>query len=408
MPGGGARAGRAPVRVGLRIGTYGPARTGARADVRGAGRPQVARRPAGGLARGRRRRCRSPVLAAGRREARVCLEHDGGAAGSPSRAGRAMAARHAAATGRSRGMVRLEYIEAEAASWLGVVPRRSLDRLAVARDALPGPAALPLFALLALGVLGGCAGARAAGGAAVTMVAEARASAGGARRAGAPAAAHPRGRLARRAHRARSTRSRGASSCRRSTCRTRPRTHTTRSTSVRRAKLPRHAAADPVVLRGGASQRAARARASATSSASRATGPAPTRTPAALRGGAAARRRPGRRRRRGDGDATTRRSTTSSQAFVVPRRCTAPTSPGRLAAMRLVSGADGGADGAVRVPVPARAAAAEPAGLDRGRPRRRAAADVRVHLVRGEQRCGAVPRERGAVPRASRGCSGAA
>jgi hypothetical protein len=94
-----------------------------------------------------------PELGAERREARVCIEHDGAGrlaiAGGPGIGALAQFGRR-----EIDGMVRLEYVEVEPASWFGVVPD-VVDRLAVARDALPGPASLPLFALLALGVIGG-------------------------------------------------------------------------------------------------------------------------------------------------------------------------------------------------------------------------------------------------------------
>jgi hypothetical protein len=94
-----------------------------------------------------------PELGTARRDARVCLEHDGD--GRIAIAGGPGIGPPASVGGRDvNGMIRLEYTEAEARTWFPVVPE-VVDRLAVARDALPGPASLPLFALLALGVLGG-------------------------------------------------------------------------------------------------------------------------------------------------------------------------------------------------------------------------------------------------------------
>ena len=88
-----------------------------------------------------------------RRDARVCVEHEG--PGRVSVAGGPGIGDHADVNGlEQRTMVRLEYVEPEPRSWFPVVPEM-VDRLAVARDALPGPAALPLFGLIALAVLGG-------------------------------------------------------------------------------------------------------------------------------------------------------------------------------------------------------------------------------------------------------------
>jgi hypothetical protein len=92
-----------------------------------------------------------PELAGARRDARVCVEHAG-----PGRIafwGGLGTGEDAEVDGRAQdGMVRLEYVEAERRSWFPVVGAMA-DRLAVARDALPGAAALPLFGLVALAVV---------------------------------------------------------------------------------------------------------------------------------------------------------------------------------------------------------------------------------------------------------------
>jgi hypothetical protein len=96
-----------------------------------------------------------PALGAAREDAAVCLAHDGpgriAVAGGP---GIGEPARVDGREVRADGMIRLEFAEAGRRSWFPVVGDIG-DRLDGARDALPGPAALPLFVLLALGVLGG-------------------------------------------------------------------------------------------------------------------------------------------------------------------------------------------------------------------------------------------------------------
>ena len=78
---------------------------------------------------------------------------------------------------------------------------------------------------------------------------------------------------------------------------------------------------------------------------------------------------------------------------------------GRLARHAARVRADGGADGALRLPVPARAAAAAARSpWTVGGARRRAAADVRLHLLGREQRRRPVPRQRRAAARRSRAC----
>lgn len=138
--------------VGLRIGTYGRPSPDLELTIRAPGQAPVrAALPAGW----RQGDVIVPVppLGADRRNAQVCLEHDGGGrlaiAGGPGTGEAAMLDGRAVA-----GMIRLEYVEPEARTWFAVVSDLP-DRIAVARDAIPGPAAVPLFALLALAVLGG-------------------------------------------------------------------------------------------------------------------------------------------------------------------------------------------------------------------------------------------------------------
>ncbi len=138
--------------VGLRIGTYHRRGPELQLTITAAGAPPVRGRLAPGWREGDIV-VPIPELGAERRNARVCLEHGGDGplaiAGGPGIGAPARLSGDEAA-----GMIRLEYVEPDRDTWFAVVPAM-LDRLAVARDALPGPASLPLFALLATGVLGG-------------------------------------------------------------------------------------------------------------------------------------------------------------------------------------------------------------------------------------------------------------
>jgi hypothetical protein len=138
--------------IGVRIGTFDRPGPELRLTIRTPGEPDVR----GALAPGwRQGDVVIPVsaLATEHRDTRVCLEHDGAAplaiAGGPGTGEDARLDGEAIG-----GMIRLEYVEGKPATWFPDATDM-LDRLAVARDALPGGAALPLFALLAVGVLGG-------------------------------------------------------------------------------------------------------------------------------------------------------------------------------------------------------------------------------------------------------------
>ena len=94
-----------------------------------------------------------PELPATRRDARICFEHRG--AGRLAYAGgRSIGEGVRVGDRRGAGLVRLEYLEPEARSWWPVIGRIGV-RVAAVRDALPGKATLPLFALFMLGVIGG-------------------------------------------------------------------------------------------------------------------------------------------------------------------------------------------------------------------------------------------------------------
>jgi hypothetical protein len=138
--------------VGLRLRTFERPGPGLRLTIRAPGEAAVR----GGLARGWRQGdvvVPIPELGAERRDARICLEQDG--PGRLAIAGGSGVGDDARRDGKSiDGLIRLEYVEPEPETWFAVIPDIP-DRIADARDALPAEASLPLFALLAVGVLGG-------------------------------------------------------------------------------------------------------------------------------------------------------------------------------------------------------------------------------------------------------------
>jgi hypothetical protein len=138
--------------IGLRIGTFGRPGPAVRLSLSAPGASTVRGTLAAGWSQGDIV-VPIPELGAERRDARICLEHDGpgviAIAGGPGLGRGARVGRRAAI-----GMIRLEYVERNARPWWPVVPKMD-DRLAAVRDALPGSASLPLYVLLALGVIGG-------------------------------------------------------------------------------------------------------------------------------------------------------------------------------------------------------------------------------------------------------------
>jgi hypothetical protein len=138
--------------VGLRVATFGRPRPELRVTVRSPGEPALRGRLASGPRAGDVV-VPIPELGAERRDARVCVEQDG--PGPLAIAGGPGVGDDARLDGASIDrMIRLEYVEREPETWFAVVPDM-LDRIAVARDALPAKASLPIFALLVAGVLGG-------------------------------------------------------------------------------------------------------------------------------------------------------------------------------------------------------------------------------------------------------------
>ena len=138
--------------VGMRVRTFARARPELRVTVRSPGEPVVRGRLASGPRAGDVV-VPIPELSTERRDARVCVEQDG--PGRLAIAGGPGIGDDARLDGEPiDGMIRLEYVERAPKTWFAVVPDM-FDRIAVARDALPGKASLPVFVLLAAGVLGG-------------------------------------------------------------------------------------------------------------------------------------------------------------------------------------------------------------------------------------------------------------
>lgn len=138
--------------VGLRIGTYDRPGPALRLTIDGRGEHAVR----GALLPGwRQGDVVVPVSRTGlaRREARLCFRNAGRSrlafAGGPGVGAGARVGRR-----NTGGQIRIEYVEPDPRSWWSVAPAMA-RRLAVVRDAFPGPASLWLFALLTLGVTGG-------------------------------------------------------------------------------------------------------------------------------------------------------------------------------------------------------------------------------------------------------------
>jgi hypothetical protein len=138
--------------LGLRLGAFDGRGPALRVTIRASGRPDLRGTLPAGWGTGY---VSVPVDTVGveRRAARVCLEHDGPGRVAVAGDGGAVPVATLGAD-RMAGAIRVEFAEPEPRSWFATIPDLA-DRLAVARDALPGSAALPLAALLALAVLGG-------------------------------------------------------------------------------------------------------------------------------------------------------------------------------------------------------------------------------------------------------------